>query len=460
MPEHTKKIDILNRDNFIDTIVGLIESTAKSKYNRTIAIDGEWGSGKTWVLEEIEEKLNKREKSEEYNPFLVIHYNSWEYDYYQEPIIAIVSALLNSIDKTKKLPSKTKGAIKKGLKQIGEKMLSIGSALVKPYIGIDIEGTVNGVKKLVEISEKDAREKFKFDNFYDFKEILYELKKEILKLSKKYTVVFCVDELDRCLPEYAIKVLERLHHVFDEIENFQILLSIDKSQLENTIKTIFGESVNVSGYLTKFIDVTVTLPIGNLDQEKFDDLFSDYVKNFQHKDSFVNIQCTQDLLNNIFANTNIRRRIKIIEKAKLVHSLMETKVSLSLDYMAVEILLVMISFIFGDLNVHFRKADKFEDIIDVKDKKQKELWFIHDMVFNDSPTNGYARYLSPNEKRSFHLFNIADTWGRLYVILLKQYSTVNIEYQMDAAGDYYDKHYVKQIISYATKFTDILKLIS
>ena len=72
MPEHTKKIDILNRDNFIDTIVRLIESTAKSKYNRTIAIDGEWGSGKTWVLEEIEEKLNKSEKSEEYNPFLVI----------------------------------------------------------------------------------------------------------------------------------------------------------------------------------------------------------------------------------------------------------------------------------------------------------------------------------------------------------------------------------------------------
>ena len=372
MTESTKKIDILNRDKFIETIVELIESTAKNKHNRTLAIDGEWGSGKTWVLEEIEEKLNKTEKSEECNPFLVIHYNSWEYDYYQEPIIAIVSALLNSIDKTKNLPSKTKGAIKKCLKQIGEKILSVGSAMAKPYIGIDIEGTVNGVKKLVELSEKDKREKFKFDNFYDFKEILYELKKEIHKLSKKYTVVFCVDELDRCLPEYAIKVLERLHHVFDEIDNFQLILSIDKSQLENTVKTIFGESVNVSGYLAKFIDLTVTLPIGDLDQDKFDELFSDYVKCFQYKDSFTNIQCTRNLLNDIFANTNIRRQIKIIEKAKLVHSLMNIKVNLSMDCMAIEILLVMISFIFGDLNVHFGEVNKCEDVIDIKDKKQKE----------------------------------------------------------------------------------------
>ena len=111
-----------------------------------------------------------------------------------------------------------------------------------------------------------------------------------------------------------------------------------------------------------------------LNQDRFDELFSDYVKNFQYKDSFTNLQYAQDLLSDIFANTNIRRRIKIIEKANLVHSLMNIQVNLSLDYMAVEILLVMISFIFGDLNAHFREVNKFEDVIDVKDQKQKELF--------------------------------------------------------------------------------------
>ncbi len=108
-----EKIDVLNRREFVDRIIGLIESIAQSKEHRTFAIDGEWGSGKTWVLEEIEKELNEKEET----PFLIIHYNCWEYDFYQEPLIAIVSALLDFVEKNKTLPSRTKGAVKKGLKK-------------------------------------------------------------------------------------------------------------------------------------------------------------------------------------------------------------------------------------------------------------------------------------------------------------------------------------------------------
>ena len=38
-------------------------------------------------------------------------------------------------------------------------------------------------------------------------------------LTESNTVVIIVDELDRCIPEYAIKVLERLHHLTEEKEN-------------------------------------------------------------------------------------------------------------------------------------------------------------------------------------------------------------------------------------------------
>ena len=241
-----KKIDLLNRKSFIDSVVKLIEVTAKSKEHRTFAINGEWGLGKTWVLEEIEKELNNKKSEKGKRSFFVIHYNCWEYDYYQEPLIAIVSALLNSIEEAKFIPSRTKASIKQGLKTIGKTVLSIGSLLIKPYIGIDVDDAINHIKNPIESSNKEREKQFDFDEFYKFKEALEKLKKELSKLSEKYTIVFCVDELDRCLPQYAIKVLERLHHVFEGVSNLQVVLSIDKTQLDETIKTIFGTNVNIS----------------------------------------------------------------------------------------------------------------------------------------------------------------------------------------------------------------------
>lgn len=53
----------------------------------------------------------------------------------------------------------------------------------------------------------------------------------MLKLSQDYTLIFIVDELDRCIPEYAIKVLERLHHIADGVQNMVTIIATDKTRL-------------------------------------------------------------------------------------------------------------------------------------------------------------------------------------------------------------------------------------
>ena len=456
-----QKIDALNRSDFINNIVELIEVSAKNKGHRTFAIDGEWGSGKTWVLEEVENALNSMSMEQDVHPFLVIHYNCWEYDYYQEPLLAIVSALLNFVEKTKKIPSKTKGAVLNGLKSVGGKLLSIGSAVAKPYIRIDIEKGLKAIKKLNDETVQEYDEIFKFDQFYEFKETLLSLKKELVKLSKKYTIVFCVDELDRCLPEYAIKVLERVHHVFNEIDNLQVVLSIDKAQLEQTVKTIFGENVNVSGYLTKFIDFTISLPIGELDQEKFRELFSDYMKNFDCNHGFASGEELRDFLRNIFAHTNIRRRIKIVEKATLVHSLMPADCDTqTADALAIEIFFVMVSFVYGNLNKLSAKIiNNFHDLINPENGNEKELQVVNQKVFEEETNNRRLRYASPQEGRGNHIFNGEDIWGLLYAILLKQFPSSAIEYEIYYSNPY-NRSYINLIISYAKKYFDILKMIS
>lgn len=82
-----------------------------------------------------------------------------------------------------------------------------------------------------------------------------------MEYCEKNKIILLIDELDRCLPKYQIKTLEVLHHFFD-IPNLIVVIAMDKAQLEYSIKNIFGESLDIIGYLNKFINFEVQLSQG------------------------------------------------------------------------------------------------------------------------------------------------------------------------------------------------------
>ena len=73
-------------------------------------------------------------------------------------------------------------------------------------------------------------------------------------------LLFFIDELDRCRPTFAIELLERVKHLFD-IENMVFVLSIDKKQLEAITAAVYGERIDATEYLRRFIDLEYTLPV-------------------------------------------------------------------------------------------------------------------------------------------------------------------------------------------------------
>ena len=87
-------------------------------------------------------------------------------------------------------------------------------------------------------------------------------------------MIFIIDELDRCNPHYAVKVLERIKHLFN-IPNIIFVLSIDKEQLSNSIRGYYGSDlINANEYLKRFIDIEYALP--DPDVEKFCSYLYDY----------------------------------------------------------------------------------------------------------------------------------------------------------------------------------------
>lgn len=69
--------DYLTRKPYLDLLKSIIEKQKDSPTGYSFAIDGEWGSGKTWILQELEKQLLK----EKDNKYLIFHYNAWENDF-------------------------------------------------------------------------------------------------------------------------------------------------------------------------------------------------------------------------------------------------------------------------------------------------------------------------------------------------------------------------------------------
>ncbi len=99
-----EKQDILNRQEYVDNLIKIVECISKNKMGCCFSIDGKWGIGKTYVLNMFEKQISLIQ-SEETNDdkYFVFNYNCWKYDYYEEPSIAIVSSMLDKIVEEERL---------------------------------------------------------------------------------------------------------------------------------------------------------------------------------------------------------------------------------------------------------------------------------------------------------------------------------------------------------------------
>ena len=88
-------------------------------------------------------------------------------------------------------------------------------------------------------------------------EALQKIIQKDAKKSKGKLVVF-IDDLDRCNPQYAIKFLEYLKHIFN-IPNCIFVLAIDELQLKSSIEVVYGNK-NGEDFLAKIIDFKFKLP--------------------------------------------------------------------------------------------------------------------------------------------------------------------------------------------------------
>ncbi|MPM60396.1 hypothetical protein SDC9_107247 [bioreactor metagenome] len=260
--------DKLNRECEADNLTNLFSLVENQM---VLAIDSPWGTGKSSFLKMWNQKLRN-------NGYDTVFFNAWENDFVDDAFIAFVQEIReglshrpvdNLIENAKLLA----GMIVKN----SPKMLA---NFIEKKSGINVTDMVSIEDISNLIGDKINEYKNTKDSIKKFKDELENIAKEIVNVTGKPIIIF-VDELDRCRPDFAIRLLERIKHLFS-VKNIIFILGIDKQALSNSVKVVYGESTQVNGYLAKFIDMEYKLNdlsskqyIGYLlEKLKFDEIFS------------------------------------------------------------------------------------------------------------------------------------------------------------------------------------------
>ena len=262
--------DYLQRQKDLDNLITVIKNLSYLNKGITFALNGPWGSGKTFLLNKLEEALSAIPASTNVSQYFVVRYDCWKNNYYSEPIIPMLSAIIEALDYES---SNIKSGILDAIKDSASEYIGI---MLKNTIGIN---PINIVKQLDEHIEQLHSDDFAFDNIIALKKALNKVRDSLKELSTQTTIIFIVDELDRCLPTYSIHVLENIHHIFSDIDNFITILAIDQSEFAQVIKTAYGPNIDVSAYLKKVIDFNIQLDLGKPDPNYLDK-YSDFSKQF------------------------------------------------------------------------------------------------------------------------------------------------------------------------------------
>ncbi len=302
--------DSVGRGEFVRQFVKMLNAIED---NCTIALEGNWGSGKTFFVKQVKMVLDAhnpnyqpvngflteerrkaiKEKCSEFNaedgstelkPQLCVYYDAWQNDNDEDPILSLVYSIVKEIGSDFSFDKKP--------------TLDICGELINLVCDKDISKLINVLKgeNALDLIRKTKDEAEKVSEF--LQSLLPEVGERL--------IVF-VDELDRCKPSYAVKLLERIKHYFLD-EKITFVFSVNINELQHTIKKHYGSEFDATRYLDRFFDLRATLPKFDLDK---------YYANigFELNENMFNYVCASVINKYQFEMRNIAKYIRLAKIA-------------------------------------------------------------------------------------------------------------------------------------------------
>lgn len=280
LADNETRVDLLNNEAIAATIIKLLRERPDRPV--TVGVHGDWGAGKSSILEMIEAGFEKDDK------VLCLKFNGWRFQGFEDAKIALLEGIVNGL--IDKRPALTKAAdvVKDIFRRIDWLKLAkkAGGLAFTAYTGIPTPDLIQGIvdkleglvadpvkmatKENVEAAIEGAKGLLKPAT--ESKNVPTEIKAfrkafdELLTEAGVEQLIVLVDDLDRCLPDTSIETLEAIR-LFVFTSRTAFVVAADEAMIEYAVRKHFPNLPDTTGpqtyarnYLEKLIQVPFRIP--------------------------------------------------------------------------------------------------------------------------------------------------------------------------------------------------------
>lgn len=295
----TEKNDLFGTYEKMDFIKSFLERGIGKKVikkNNMIALYGTWGSGKSTIINTLDQKLNKK-------LYKSIIFYAWKYERDQNLAFSLYERLVDELECEEQKRNYLKTAwnlLKGGLKGIG---IPLG------LVHIDPSKAIEGIEDA--IAGKSIKNSL-YSRIKEFEEQFSKLITEILGKNEKLLIIF-IDDLDRCEPEHILDLLSTLKLFFTfgsesylkKESKVIFFCGIDKDAVNKAIRKRYGDIIKSEEYLEKIFDISFNMPLESYEVTKYLNYLNLFKKekevlkisNFLKEIKFINPRHIKKILN-------------------------------------------------------------------------------------------------------------------------------------------------------------------
>lgn len=232
-PDVHSDTDMLGFDQYIQTLGGMIKDP-NFKTPFCIGVYGTWGSGKTTFMRLLSQEICK----DSGKPYVIpVWFNPWRYEKEEHLIIPFLKTIEQEIKAYEEKRKGLLGSLGDRLQKVATRIATVAAALAYStridldVLKIDFD---KAVKREEELLERKHRKDMTLGNslssiYYDIISQLGEFTDE-----KTFRIAVFIDDLDRCLPEKAIELLEAMK-LFLDLTGYLFIIGVDRSVVEKGI---------------------------------------------------------------------------------------------------------------------------------------------------------------------------------------------------------------------------------
>lgn len=280
LADNETRVDLLNNEAIAATIIKLLQD--HRAHPVTVGVHGDWGAGKSSILEMIEAGLSGNDE------ILCLKFNGWRFQGFEDAKIALIEGIVTELLEKRPLLNRAGAAVKDLFKRIDWLKVAKhgGSLAFTAFTGIptpdqlqaiasglqnmladparlatkeNLTAAIDGVKSLI---KPEAEPKHVPEEIHEFRRAFDAL----LNDAGIKQLIVLVDDLDRCLPDTAIETLEAIR-LFVFTAGTAFVVAADEAMIEYSVRKHFPELPDTTGprdyarnYLEKLIQVPFRIP--------------------------------------------------------------------------------------------------------------------------------------------------------------------------------------------------------